>query len=86
MGVLQQARYIASNSGGSWFNGAMSYTQVRAAQPAAAAAAAELFFCPHCLCPFAAVLCSLCLQSAAQAVVHGVSYFPSLQYYIVLCC
>uniref|UniRef100_A0A383VT98 Uncharacterized protein n=1 Tax=Tetradesmus obliquus TaxID=3088 RepID=A0A383VT98_TETOB len=28
MGVLQQARYIASNSGGSWFNGAMSYTQV----------------------------------------------------------
>jgi hypothetical protein len=28
MGVLQQARFIASNSGGSWFNGAMSYTQV----------------------------------------------------------
>jgi hypothetical protein len=44
MGVLQQARYIVSNSGGSWFNGAMSYTQVgdmlHAAATAAAAAAA----------------------------------------------
>jgi hypothetical protein len=40
MGVLQQARYIASNSGGSWFNGAMSYTQVRYMLHAAATAAA----------------------------------------------
>ncbi|KAF8060477.1 OHP1 [Scenedesmus sp. PABB004] len=27
MGVLQRARYLASNSGGSWFNGAFSFTQ-----------------------------------------------------------
>ncbi|WIA35178.1 hypothetical protein OEZ86_003644 [Tetradesmus obliquus] len=40
MGVLQQARYIASNSGGSWFNGAMSYTQVGTGPGCAAAAAA----------------------------------------------
>jgi hypothetical protein len=40
MGVLQQARYIASNSGGSWFNGAMSYTQVGGLLAAAAATGA----------------------------------------------
>lgn len=28
--VLSKARYLASNSGGSWFNSAFSYTNVRA--------------------------------------------------------
>ena len=28
LGYLQQARYLSSNSGGSWFNGAMSFGQV----------------------------------------------------------
>jgi hypothetical protein len=29
MGILQKARYLGSSSGGSWFNAAFSYTQVR---------------------------------------------------------
>lgn len=28
LGYMQQARYLSTNSGGSWFNGAYSYTQV----------------------------------------------------------
>lgn len=28
LGYMQKARYMSSNSGGSWFNGACSYTQV----------------------------------------------------------
>jgi hypothetical protein len=28
LGVMDAARYLSSNSGGSWFNGAYSYSQV----------------------------------------------------------
>lgn len=28
LGAMSKARYLSSNSGGSWFNGAYSYTQV----------------------------------------------------------
>ena len=37
MGAMGAARYLASNSGGSWFNGAYSYTQASAACPRAGA-------------------------------------------------
>lgn len=29
LGAVAKSRYLSSNSGGSWFNGAFSYTQVR---------------------------------------------------------